>query len=260
MSATYLNRGYLNACKPSQRLVTRTIRIKWMCPMLITENQMVRVSNVVYLGQKVTRLSLLKKTAKVAPEEPMQRGELLEAESRLYDLNVFDWSYASVRPKQAGITDQTEEEALVKVHEAKRNEVTYGFGFEVSHRGGNIPTGTVAVPGLPTTGLWEQSNRAESVNLRKPSWIDRIHAPQRTRTGGNCQRFAFAIAARSARFDDVWPAAFLEIGLEFSIQLFVGADDGKPSFCCESGRPIVSTGTPAEPQNKYAPATALRFQ
>ena len=37
--------------------------------------------------------------------------------------------------------------ALVKVHEAKRNEITYGFGFEVSHRGGNIPTGTVALPG-----------------------------------------------------------------------------------------------------------------
>jgi outer membrane protein assembly factor BamA len=37
--------------------------------------------------------------------------------------------------------------ALVKVHEAKRNEITYGFGFEISHRGGNTPTGTVAVPG-----------------------------------------------------------------------------------------------------------------
>ena len=39
------------------------------------------------------------------------------------------------------------------MHEAKRNEITYGFGFEVSHRGGNIPTGTVAVPGLPTIGM-----------------------------------------------------------------------------------------------------------
>jgi outer membrane protein insertion porin family len=45
------------------------------------------------------------------------------------------------------IMDQTDEMALVKVHEAKRNEITYGFGFEISHRGGNIPTGTVALPG-----------------------------------------------------------------------------------------------------------------
>src|SRR5205085_5778881 len=57
---------------------------------------------------------------------------------------IFDWS--SVGPRKP-ITDQRDEEALVKVHEAKRNELTYGFGFEVSHRGGNIPTGTVALPG-----------------------------------------------------------------------------------------------------------------
>jgi outer membrane protein assembly factor BamA len=80
----------------------------------------------------------------------MDRGKLLAAETKLYDLNIFDWS--SVGPRKP-ITDQSEEDTLVKVHETKRNEITYGFGFEVSHRGGNIPTGTVAVPGLPTIGL-----------------------------------------------------------------------------------------------------------
>src|SRR4029077_19712434 len=116
----------------------------------ITERQLVRLSDVVYLGQKHTRLSLIKKTARLPPETPMRRGQLLEAESRLYDLNIFDWS--SVGPRRP-ITDQTEEEALVKVHEAKRNELTYGFGFEVSHRGGNIPGGTVAIPGGQTINL-----------------------------------------------------------------------------------------------------------
>src|SRR6202011_4465774 len=48
---------------------------------------------------------------------------------------------------------QSEESALVKVHEAKRNEITYGIGFEVSHRGGHVPSGTAAGPGLPTIGL-----------------------------------------------------------------------------------------------------------
>jgi len=80
----------------------------------------------------------------------MKRSELLEAESRLYELNIFDW--ASVGPKKP-IADQAEETALVKVHEAKRNDITYGFGFEISHRGGNVPTGTIAVPGLPTIGI-----------------------------------------------------------------------------------------------------------
>ncbi len=150
MTATYLDHGFLNAQVKVK--VTRhpdnphDVDVSYA----ITEHQMVRVSDVIYLGQKVTKLSLLKKTAKVAPEAPMRRVELLEAESRLYDLNVFDW--ASVGPRKP-ITDQTEEDTLVKVHESKRNEIIYGFGFEISHRGGNIPTGTLAVPGLPTIGL-----------------------------------------------------------------------------------------------------------
>lgn len=80
----------------------------------------------------------------------MRKVQMLGAETRLYDLNIFDWS--SVGPRRP-ITDQTEETALVKVHEAKRNEIVYGFGFEVSHRGGNVPTGTVALPGLPPVNL-----------------------------------------------------------------------------------------------------------
>jgi outer membrane protein assembly factor BamA len=110
---------------------------------------MVRVSQWHTWG-KATRLSLIRKTTQIPRESPLGRGQLLEAETRLYDLNVFDWS--SVGPRKP-ITDQTEEETLVKVHEAKRNEIIYGFGFEVSHRGGNIPSGSVAVPGLPTIDL-----------------------------------------------------------------------------------------------------------
>src|SRR5262249_23202741 len=47
------------------------------------------------------------------------------------------------------ITDQGSEDVLVKLHEAGRNEVTYGFGLEVARRGGNVPSGTVTFPGLP---------------------------------------------------------------------------------------------------------------
>jgi outer membrane protein insertion porin family len=150
ISATYLDRGYLNAEVKTtvSRHSDNPHRVD--VTYAISEEQMVRVSKIVYLGQKHTRLALIKKTTSLAAEAPMNRGQLLATESRLYDLNIFDWS--SVGPRKP-ITDQTEEDALVRVHEAQRNEITYGFGFEVSHRGGNIPTGTVAVPGLPTIGL-----------------------------------------------------------------------------------------------------------
>jgi outer membrane protein insertion porin family len=150
ISATYLNRGYLNAEVKATVIRRDDDPNRVDVIYAINERQIVRVGEVVYLGQKQTRLSLIDKTAAIPAESPMSRGQLLEAETRLYDLNVFDW--ASVGPRKP-ITDQTEEEALVKVHEAARNEITYGVGFEVSHRGGNVPGGTVAVPGLPTIGL-----------------------------------------------------------------------------------------------------------
>lgn len=143
ISANYLNRGYLNVdvkAKVERTANPQRVNVNYS----ITENQLVRVSEVVYLGQEHTRLELIKKTAQLPPETPMRRAQLLEAEGRLYDLQIFDWS--SVGPRKP-ITDQTDEMTLVKVHEAKRNELTYGFGFEVSHRGGNVPGGTVALPG-----------------------------------------------------------------------------------------------------------------
>ena len=144
ISANYLNRGYLNVDVKATTQKDSGDPHRVTVAYAITEHQLVRVNEVVYMGQKKTRLSLLGRTAQLPEESPMRRGQMLEAESRLYDLNIFDWS--SVGPRRP-ITDQTDEEALVKVHEAKRNELTYGFGFEVSHRGGNIPTGTVALPG-----------------------------------------------------------------------------------------------------------------
>jgi len=143
ISATYLNRGYLNA--EVKATVTKTpdphrVNVAYA----INEHQIVRIDQAIYLGQESTRLSLISKTAQIAVESPMRRGQLLEAESRLYDLGIFDWS--SVGPRKP-ITDQTDEATLVKVHEAKRNEITYGFGFEISRRGGNTPTGSVALPG-----------------------------------------------------------------------------------------------------------------
>jgi outer membrane protein insertion porin family len=150
ISANYLNLGYLNV--EVRAAVNRDPSAPHRVNVLyaVNEHQLVRIAETVYLGQQHTRLSLIRKTTKIPTESPMRRGQMLEAESQLYNLNIFDW--ASVGPKKP-ITDQTEEDALVKVHEAKRNDIVYGFGFEVSRRGGSIPTGTVAVPGLPPVQL-----------------------------------------------------------------------------------------------------------
>lgn len=150
MSAAYLDRGYLNS--EVKAAVSRhgddphQVDVNYQ----ITENQMVRMRAVLYMGQQHTRMSLLRKTTELKAETPLSQEQLLQSETRLYDLNIFDW--ASVGPKKP-ITDQSDADTIVKVHEAKRTDITYGFGFEIAHRGGNTPSGTVAVPGLPPVNV-----------------------------------------------------------------------------------------------------------
>src|SRR5256885_7094795 len=131
----------------------------------VAEHQQVRVSQVVMIGQKRTRQSLISKTADLWPETPLSQGKLLKAESALYDLGIFDWS--SVGPRRP-ISTQTEEEAVIKVHESRRNSITYGVGFEVARRGGNITTGKVAGPGRPTTGLGNAQTVPREKNFASP--------------------------------------------------------------------------------------------
>ncbi len=118
----------------------------------IYEGPQVHTQDVVTLGRVRTQQRLIDRdVATIVPNQPLTETQLLTAESQLYDhTGVFDW--AEVDPRRQ-ITTQTKEDVLVKVHEAKRNTMTYGFGFEIINRGGSIPSGTVALPGLPPVGL-----------------------------------------------------------------------------------------------------------
>jgi outer membrane protein assembly factor BamA len=51
------------------------------------------------------------------------------------------------------VETQPGEDVIVRVHEAKRNNLSYGFGIESTSLGGTVPSGVVAVPGLPPVGL-----------------------------------------------------------------------------------------------------------
>ena len=99
------------------------------------------------MGNNITKLALInKQTRSLEVEQPLTEREILASESRLYATGVFDW--AEVNPRRQ-ITAQEQEGVIVKVHEAKRNTLNYGFGYEFVSKGGSVPTGTVALPGLP---------------------------------------------------------------------------------------------------------------
>jgi outer membrane protein insertion porin family len=148
--AQYLRMGYLNA---TFRAIARTVGSdphRLNVTYSISEGPHVVTKSVVTLGAKATRRSLIDRAIRPKTDLPLREDELFAAESRLYSLDIFDW--AQIDPRRQ-VTTQTEEDVLVKIHEAKRNEIQYGFGFEVVNRGGSIPSGTVALPGLPPVGL-----------------------------------------------------------------------------------------------------------
>ncbi len=175
----------------------------------------------------------------------MRRDQLLEAESRLYDLGIFDWS--SVGPRKP-ITDQTDEMALVKVHEAKRNEITYGFGFEVSHRGGNIPTGNRCASGRRRHHwIGWQSDRAQPIDVRQSAGFGRIHPPQHARFGRDRERVHSFVAARSASFDHLFAASLYRFPVAVADQLFGGAQQRESTIHGRPGRSLLSGGAADQP-------------
>lgn len=163
--AVYFDRGFLNSEFDSKvtRLPDNPHRVD--VKYTITERQQVQVDEVVLLGNKKTRASLIRKTANIRPAAPLSQRALLAGESGLYDLGVFDW--ASVDSRRA-ITDQTNEDVLFKLHEAGRNEITYGFGLQVARRGGNVPSGTIALPGLPPITSGSANFTAEEKTFVSP--------------------------------------------------------------------------------------------
>ena len=151
--AHYLQAGYLTSSfRETANVVSKSDPHHINVIYHIYEGPQVHTGDVLTLGRVRTQQRLINMdVASIVPNHPLEEGQLLTAESNLYNhTGVFDW--AEVDPRRQ-ITTQTTEDVLVKVHEARRNTMTYGFGFEVVNRGGSVPSGTVALPGLPPVGL-----------------------------------------------------------------------------------------------------------
>ena len=149
----YWQAGYLNSSfRETATEVSKDDPHRINVVYRISEGPKVITGNIVTLGRAQTRQRLIDQdVSAITPGTPLTESQLLMAGSNLYDhTGVFDW--AEVDPKRQ-ITTQRNEDVVVRVHEASRNQIVYGFGFEVINRGGSIPSGTVALPNLPPIGL-----------------------------------------------------------------------------------------------------------
>ena len=150
--ATYLNLGYLDATFKSKVTPSATNPHLMHVVYIIDQGLQGHISTVVTLGQKMTRPAFIHSVihSHVSAGMPLSEGNFLSAESDLYNLGIFDW--VSIKPLEPTV-HKPQDEVLVKVHEDKRYSMDIGGGIEVIPRSANIPTGEVALPGLPVIGL-----------------------------------------------------------------------------------------------------------
>lgn len=148
--ATYLDKGFLNVTFKSKVEHTKDDPHHVHVVYQIEEGPQVRTASVEPVGAQHTRPEIIARNANIKVDQPLSETALLRGESQLYTLGVFDWASVDTREP---ITDDPDAAVLVKLHESKRNSIAYGFGFQVINRGGSIPSGTIALPGLPPVGL-----------------------------------------------------------------------------------------------------------
>jgi outer membrane protein insertion porin family len=197
----YLNQGYLRATFRETVSLVDKDKHRLAVTYLINEGPKVNTNSIVTIGAKDTRQSFINRTAQLDAGTPLTEEEMLSSESRLYEPGIFDW--AEVDPRRQ-ITTQTSEDVIVKVHEAKPNSITYGGGFEVINRGGSLPSGTVAVPGIPPVGVSKNFKTSE-----KTFWGPRGHV-EYTRRNVRGKAETITLSAIAGRLDQRGGFTFLD--------------------------------------------------
>ncbi len=154
--AWYLNHGYPSAQFDSKVSAyngdTDSVDVIYK----VDEGREVRVEEVVLLGAEHTKPKFIRSltSPNVYDGEPLSQGKLLKSESDLYAVNIFDW--ASVAPIASTTSDDGQQIVVIRVHESRRNTMDVGGGLEIVPRNGNIPVGSVVVPGLPPVSLGDK--------------------------------------------------------------------------------------------------------
>ncbi len=111
----------------------------------IQEGERFTVNRVMVAGTEHTRGYVVQRELEVKEKEPLSQQDLLNTQTRLYDLGIFSEVDTAVQNPEG--TDP-QKNVLVQVQEAKRYTFTYGVGLEFET---GQPAGTTSPQG--TTGV-----------------------------------------------------------------------------------------------------------
>ncbi|GGG80642.1 outer membrane protein, OMP85 family [Edaphobacter dinghuensis] len=93
----------------------------------VTEGPQVFINHVLLSGIEKTKPKVVEKSIRVHPGDPLDQSALLQTQRNLYNMALFNEVVTAVQNPSG---DAPTKNVLVQLTEAKRWNVTYGFGFE----------------------------------------------------------------------------------------------------------------------------------
>jgi outer membrane protein assembly factor BamA len=155
----YLSHGFAQVRVDVKQEIEGSDAEKTDVALNVTEGQQVFVDHVLLSGIVHTKPSVVEKRVKMHAGDPLDQSALLETQRGLYNLALFNEVNAAVQNPDG---DAPTKNVLVQLTEARRWDVTYGFGFEAETgqpQEGVINPASAILLGLPPNATFSQNGR-----------------------------------------------------------------------------------------------------
>jgi outer membrane protein assembly factor BamA len=154
----YLSHGFAKA-KVEVKLQPESDAQKTDVALNVIEGEQVFVNQVLLSGIEHTRQAVVARRLEVHAGDPLDQSALLDTQRKLYDLALFNEVNAAVQNPDG---DDPLKNVLLQLTEARRWDVTYGFGFEAetgTPQEGVINPASAILLGLPPNATYSQNGK-----------------------------------------------------------------------------------------------------
>jgi outer membrane protein insertion porin family len=155
----YVSHGFDQAKTEVKQEVESADPTKTDVTINVTEGEQVFVDRVLLSGINHVKPKTVDRQIKVHAGDPLDQSALLDTQRRLYDLALFNEVVSTVQNPDG---DAPRKNVLLQLTEAKRWDVTYGFGFEAetgTPQEGVINPASAILLGLPPNATYSQQGK-----------------------------------------------------------------------------------------------------
>jgi outer membrane protein insertion porin family len=170
----YLSHGFAQARVEVKQQSEGADSNKTDVALNVTEGEQVFVDKVLLSGIVHTRPAVVARRVKVHAGDPLDQSALLDTQRRLYDLALFNEVNTAVQDPDG---DDPKKNVLLQLTEARRWDVTYGFGFEAetgTPKQGVINPASAILLGLSPDAAYSQNGHT-GVSPRVSLDVSRIN-------------------------------------------------------------------------------------